>query len=725
MLVVVPALALGLLELALRMAGYGYSPSFFVRRQINGQAMLVENSQFGWRFFPPALARTPTPVAIRAVKPAGVYRIFLFGESAALGDPRPAYGAGRYLEALLRERYPGTEFEVVCAAMTAINSHAIVPIARECARYQGDLWIVYAGNNEYIGPFGPNTVFGPSTLPLVTVRAYLALQETRAGQFLVALARKFTGSAAPKAGWSGLKMFQENQIAPGDPRRRRVEESFRRNLADIVRAGVRSGVPVILSGMASNLRDCAPFGSLHTPLLGASELGDWEKLCQTGATNAAQGNWTAAAKACQEAVRRSPHYAELQFRLGQAWLGLTNFTAASQCFREARDLDALPFRADSKLNAAAEQVSHGQKGVVYLDAEKALARLSPDQIPGLEFFYEHVHLNFDGNYQLARLWAEQVLTWLPASITRAQTADWAEADVCARRLGLTDWNRYSVLEEIFRRLLEAPYTSQFNHAQQLKQLMSQLAEVKERLHPRGFMDARAAFDEAIHQRPQDYWLHQNYAEFLEAAGDLAAASAQWEIVRDLLPHHHVAYFQAGRLLSRQKKYDEGRNALEAALRLRPDLAEAYLELGQIHANQRKWVEALQQYDAAERCRPGDARVYLRRAEVLAAQTKRVEAIQCMRDAIKLRPSYWEARYLLGVELAVDGKLAEAQTQFEEVVRLRPDHALAHFNLGVALAKQNRTGEALVQFQETLQRDPEHKQARQYLEALESLAPKRP
>ena len=382
---VAPALALGLLELALRLADYGYPASFFVRRQINGQAMLVENSRFGWRFFPPALARTPTPVAIRAEKPAGVYRIFLFGESAALGDPRPAYGAGRYLETLLRERYPGTEFEVVCAAMTAINSHAIVPIARECARLQGDLWIVYMGNNEYIGPFGPNTVFGPATLPMRVVRAYLALQETRAGQFLVAQARRFTGSAVPKGGWSGLKMFQENQIPPGDPRRQRVEESFRRNLADIVRAGTRSGVPVILSSMASNLRDCAPFGSLHTPLLGAIELGDWEMLCRTGATNAARGDWAEAAKNYQEAVRRSPQYAELQFRLGQAWLGLTNFAAASECYTRARDLDALPFRADSRLNATVEEVSRGQKGVVYL-IRKGAGSTQPGADPRIGVF---------------------------------------------------------------------------------------------------------------------------------------------------------------------------------------------------------------------------------------------------------------------------------------------------------------------------------------------------
>jgi tetratricopeptide (TPR) repeat protein len=720
-IVAFPLLALGLIELALGLAGYGYRTSFFVPRQIGGQAMLVENARFGWRFFPPAIARSPTPAAMRAEKPAGVFRIFLFGESAALGDPRPAYGAGRYLETLLRERYPGTEFEVVCAAMTAINSHAIVPIARECARYQGDLWIVYMGNNEYLGPFGPSTIFSPASLPLSAVRAYLALQKTRAGQLWVALAAKFGASASAKQGWSGLKMFQQNLIPPGDTRRESVNANFRRNLEDIVRAGTRSGASVILSGMAANLKDCAPFGSLHAPALAASERVEWERVCQAGATNADAGNWAAAAKFYREAVRLSPQYAELQFRLGHCLLGLGDFVEARKCFSLARDLDALPFRADSKLNAAVKQAAerYSSKGVGYLDTERALQSES-HPILGRELFYEHVHLNFDGNYRLARAWAEEVKSRLPSGMTNRQTAAWAEPEACALNLGLTDWNRYSVLDEISRRLLDAPYTGQFNHKSQVKQFMIQIAEMKERLHPRGYMDARTGFDEALKKRPQDFWLHQNYAEFLESAGEPASAAVQWQMVRDLLPHHHAAYFQAGRLLSRLGKYDEAKKSLEAALAVRPDLAEAYLELGQIQANQRKWDEALKQYDLAQKSRPDDARVFLRRAEVLAAQTKRPEAIQAMRDAIKLRPSYWEARYLLGVELAVDGKLKEAQTEFEEVVRLRPDHIRAHFNLGVALAKQNRNREAILEFQETLSRDPEHKQAKQYLDALQAM-----
>ncbi|HVV71798.1 MAG TPA: hypothetical protein VHI52_09920, partial [Verrucomicrobiae bacterium] len=140
--VLLPLLVLAAVEGCLRLAGYGYPTDFFQRIRIGSKDYYVENDQFGLRFFPPELARSPPPIRMEAEKPPGTFRIFLFGESAALGDPRPAYGAGRYLRELLQARYPAGKFEVVCGAVTAIDSHAILPIARECARRQGDLWIL-------------------------------------------------------------------------------------------------------------------------------------------------------------------------------------------------------------------------------------------------------------------------------------------------------------------------------------------------------------------------------------------------------------------------------------------------------------------------------------------------------------------------------------------------------------------------------------------------------
>ena len=70
-----------------------------------------------------------------ATKSPDTCRIFIFGESAAMGDPRPNYGAGCYLDVLLSERFPQSKFELINTSTTAINSHVILPIAQECARH--------------------------------------------------------------------------------------------------------------------------------------------------------------------------------------------------------------------------------------------------------------------------------------------------------------------------------------------------------------------------------------------------------------------------------------------------------------------------------------------------------------------------------------------------------------------------------------------------------------
>ena len=94
-LTVLPVLLLALLELGLRMGGYGYPTPYFLRSEQNGRTAFIENHQFGRRFFPPGLSRTPRPLLLESPKPAGAVRVVVLGESAAMGDPEPAFGFGR------------------------------------------------------------------------------------------------------------------------------------------------------------------------------------------------------------------------------------------------------------------------------------------------------------------------------------------------------------------------------------------------------------------------------------------------------------------------------------------------------------------------------------------------------------------------------------------------------------------------------------------------------
>ncbi len=161
----IPLAFILLLELILRLIGFGYPTGFFLPAERDGQKVLIQNNRFGWRFFNAAIARVPIPLCIPQVKGPNTVRIIVFGESAAQGDPQPRFGLLRMLQAMLELRYPGIHFEVINTGITAIDSNVILPIARDCADVDADVWVIYMGNNEVVGPFGAGTVFGQQTPP--------------------------------------------------------------------------------------------------------------------------------------------------------------------------------------------------------------------------------------------------------------------------------------------------------------------------------------------------------------------------------------------------------------------------------------------------------------------------------------------------------------------------------------------------------------------------------
>ncbi len=719
-MVVLPLVVLGLAEGGLRLAGYGYSTKFFKRIQIQGRDVFVENDKFGLRFFTPELARSPAPVVMDATKAPGTYRIFLLGESAALGDPRPAYGMGRYLQALLEERHPETQFEVICVAMTAINSHAILPIARECARHQGDLWVIYMGNNEMVGPFGAATVFGRQVPSLISIRLTLALKSTRLGQALASWVGKWRRTSSGL--WSGMSMFAEQQVATGDPRRQVAYRHFARNLDDILRVAGKAGGPIVLSTVASNLRDCAPFASVQAPTLTPASKAEVNALCQSAAANEAAGRFETALAEYRRAQALDAAFAEIDFRIGQCLLRQTNTAEARKALAQARDADALPFRADSTINRLIREgaARHQDRNLHMVDADEILQREAADRVPGAEFFFEHVHFSFTGNYRMARALAEAIEPHLPFTVAGGRTGAWASQETCERRLGLTDWNRLGVLEDVLRRLQAAPFTVQANHQAQLELWRTEGKALRARLTAERAAEARTLYRDALLRAPRDHRLCEGYAEFLEATGSFEEAAVQWQAICRLLPHHFAAYVHAGRLLGRQQQWSVAEEHLRTALTLEPRSGEGHLELGRVLAGQGKLDAAISEYHEAIRWQPGNAAIYLHLANALAQQEKRDAAMEALTTAVQLRPSFWEARYLLGVELAMNNRIPEAQKEFEGVLRWRPDHVLAHLNLGVALVKQGRVADAQAHFQEALRLDPQNARAREHLAAIEEL-----
>ncbi len=748
-LVLAPVLCLGLLELGLRLGGYGYPTGFLLPAQLEGKELLIQNNRFGWRFFGRHMARNPCALAIPRTKPPNTVRVFVFGESAAYGDPQPRFGLPRMLEALLSLRHPGVRFEVVNAAMTAINSHAILPIARDCARADGDIWVLYMGNNEVVGPFGAGTVFGPATPPLPVIRASLALRATRTGQWLDALGQRLRRSPAEANEWGGMLMFLGHQVPREDPRLDTVYHHFERNLADIIEAGRRSGVGIVVSTVAVNLKDCAPFASAHRRGLPNSDKARWDQFYQSGIQAQDAGQFQEATARFNSAAQLDDRVAELRFRQGACALALGQVPEAQRQFQAARDLDTLRFRCDGSLNELLRKAAADRERdrVLLADAEQAFANHCPDGLPGQDLFYEHVHLTFEGDYLLARTIAEQVEKLLPAASGASAGPDrpWPSRDDCARRLAWTDWDLQAAVADVFSRLSDPPFSGQLNHAAQMQRLGAELQRLAPALQPVGIELARKACAEAIAAAPDDPWVHAQLAALRQAGGDLPGAEAAARRVVDLLPSSGEGWSQLGMILVQQQHYEAAVAALRRAFELDSQDVWSLQNLAQSLVKLGRRDEAMREFRHAATIKPRFGPAWLGLGQLLEEQGRKAEAEDCYRralanrihrapelatlarfcqsrgwfdaaatnfaDALKLSPADPMLRLEAGQSLAAAGRHNEAAAQYAEAVRLAPGMAQAHFLHGLELGRQGQPAAAADEFKEAVRLMPELLEAR--------------
>jgi tetratricopeptide (TPR) repeat protein len=395
-------------------------------------------------------------------------------------------------------------FEMINTGMVAINSNVIRLIARGLAEYKPDFYIVYAGSNEVVGPYGPGTVLTSSLLSRPIIRTSIFVRSTRLGQLL-------TTAGAPRSEWRGMEMFLDKQVPADSPRLGPAYDNFAANLKDIVSAGTASGAHVLLSTVATNLKDCAPFGSLHRQGLSAEALRSWNSLIQQGAAMEGMGAYPEALKLYQSAAQIDDQYAELHFRIARCQWILGEYVPARDEFTRARDLDVLRFRADSRINEVIRSVaSSAGPNVKLLDTQALFAEESHNGVTGAELLYDHVHLTPLGSYLVARSAFEKILAELPAEVRRSarSTEPPSEAE-CERLLAFTNHDRSRVAQEMTERLSRQPFTTQLNHSEQMQYLLLRAAGSTETPE-----DTLRQYQWAIAQAPNDLTLHYKFGFFL-------------------------------------------------------------------------------------------------------------------------------------------------------------------------------------------------------------------
>jgi tetratricopeptide (TPR) repeat protein len=708
-LILVPLVLLSLLEAGLRLAGYGYPTEFYLGPDREG--LYVTNSKFGWRFFTKELSREPIPGAISERK-EGKIRIFILGGSAAYGVPGPGFSFGRVLEVMLRARYPGNRFEVVNTAVTAINSHVVREIAGECGGHEPDLFVVYMGNNEVVGPYGPATVFQKWTPNLSVIRANLWVKSMRTGQMMEELIGVLRSPGERPGKWGGMEMFLDNPIAADDPRLNAVYDNFRRNLESICRIGRKGGAPVILSTVAVNLRDCPPFSSQHRAGISVGELDEWESLFHAGVKKEEEGMNPQALEQYESAAQIDDRYAELQYRMGRCLMGEEKYEEARGHFIAARDLDVLRFRADTQINRIIREVGeeYGGEGAHIVDAEQILAseEASRGGIAGEELFFEHVHFEFAGNYLLARAVFDGVEKALPQlAAAGGQTSPLTQRE-CAEALALTPKNELVRLQSMVPLMSRPPFTNQPGHEARMAELRERITELERISSTReGFLEAERTYEEALKQAPNDCTLRRAFGELLLDENEYELAAEQFGGVREECSWLPAVYTDLGFVEEKMGRDNEAIGYFKKALELGFDLANNHTYLGIVLGDQGKRDEAMAQYRKALEINPAHESARLNLALMLTITEHFDEAVSQFKEILETNPNNYQAHYGLGYALSLQGRIEESVSHYRKSLEIKPDFEPAQNKLGNWLLEQGEADEAEALFRRAVASNPDN------------------
>lgn len=514
LVVLTPVLFLAILEIGLSIADFGRPATFFVASDQDG--ILTTNHWFIW-FYRKARTTSPHPCLIRTEKPANTIRVFVLGESAAMGTPNPAFSFGRILAIMLQSHFPDHHVEVVNAAMRGINSHIVALISRECAQLQPDLFLVYMGNNEIVGRHGPTTFLcqHPKLIP-----ALQRVKETRFFQGLRTAIQSIVPAHGGEEQPQTMAFFRQSRVALDDPRREATYRNYRRNLTRICENGHTAGASVVVATVPVNLQDFPPLASLHRRGLTAEQLSQWQSLYDCAVADEERQWWVEAISGYKRAAGIDDHYADLHFRMARCLMALGDRQAAKEHFSLARDWDALQFRTDSRLNSIVREVAstYADRNVhlADLDASLTTSPLAPNGVAGDRLFNDHVHYSFDGGYELAKRLLPTVVRALQKdrSLVPAESADIPSRDECAARLAFTPWDQMDATAGIAKMLARPPFLDQIDHSRRQARFETILLETKGCID-QAFVDGVVkSYDEAIRLNPNDWTIRYNYANFL-------------------------------------------------------------------------------------------------------------------------------------------------------------------------------------------------------------------
>ena len=533
--VLLPILLLGLVELSLRVGGYGGDDRLFVSIPDAQSPYFGVNPQIGRRYFS-RLDFSPTPRKdlFLKKKPANGFRIFVLGGSSAAGFP---YGNNitfpRILHRRLQDAFPDKKIEVINTAMTAINSFTLLDFMDEILAQQPDLLLIYAGHNEFYGALGVASVesLGRSrrlvlaSLKLREFRLYLLFRNG-----LRSLKKQVASTQAidDPAQTVMARIVGHREIPYQSRRYRQGVGWFQANMDAILKKANKTGTPVILSELVSNVRDQQPFVSIRT--------------------------------------NNHPSAAEV-FRQAQDLEARGAVDEAKRLYDQAKDLDALRFRAPEAINEVLRHLAE-RYALPLVPMKQAFEEKSPAGIIGRSLMTEHLHPNIDGYFLMAEAFLQEIRRGNNLS------GDWEQTEKRPAGWYRDHWG-YTPLDSVYAAMTVAHLKSgwPFQPPSQTNRYFETLRS--QRQEEMIVRDILQKGNKTLEQG------HLQLAEYFEKSGQYERAFYEYLALTYTVPYLDLFYQPMIEMLMTQRQYQRALAVLYDALKYQ-DTAFVYKWIGQIY-----------------------------------------------------------------------------------------------------------------------------------------------
>jgi tetratricopeptide (TPR) repeat protein len=405
LMLMIPIIFFTVLEISLRVIGFGNDYPLVKKEQIFGKERYILNSEVARRYFnlPPDKTPQPQPEYFDINKPAKTLRLFALGGSTTAGFPFEMNVPFPFqLQYRLRNALFENWAEVINVGMAAVNSFTVLDLMPEVLALQPDGIIIYMGHNEFYGALGAGSTQNVGN-NRAFIKWYLQLRRYRTFQLLTKIFAIFSykNNNLQQAKSMMSAMAGENLIPYGSEVFNTACENFEANLQEIAKLAKAHNVPLILCTLVANLKDQPPFVSAFVDNVPEQQRQRGGKYLDQAESLIRQGRWAEAEPFLQEVLAIDSTYAAAHYWCGK-WLLQQNDTAGAYvAFQKAKDYDQLRFRAPEKFNEIIARIARIYD-LPLVDMQTVFRKASADAIPGKELFLEHLHPNYDGYRLMAQ-----------------------------------------------------------------------------------------------------------------------------------------------------------------------------------------------------------------------------------------------------------------------------------------------------------------------------------